>query len=309
LACEGRSLGLSAADLQLVENDARYPAGFQCFPVPGVDVLYDVSTGTAVSIDVYGLAADKEYELMRGNALAAVASWSQLNIDGHPKQISYIVIAGQGVDTSKAYLFDGTQYVQTITEDGDGVVPLWSALAGKNVTHYTVIGDHVGILGTPELKQTLDTIFGLPPMSAFLKGETGVTVLVNKHTFRPGEMMQVVVVPDTPTHEIDGKLTLAFAATFRSHDKSSELMPYGTGSSLTYKGPETSHLSSRLTAPRVAGAYVLKFEGTHRSSSTSSAVFFVNAASTVSIHSNKPERPKRHPADRKSKVSKAKRKK
>jgi hypothetical protein len=286
LACEGSSLGLSAAQLQAIENDPRYPAGFQCFPEPGIDVLYDVSSGSAVPVDVYGAAEDARYQLTHSNAQAAAASWSQLNIDGHPTSVSYTVIGGTGYTTSKAYLFNGTRFVQTITEDGDGTVPLWSALAGKFVSHYTVIGDHVGILGTPQLKQTLDQIFGLPIMSAFVQAAAGVTVTVNKHTFRPDEMMQVVIIPDTPTAEIEGRLTLAFVGSPRTRT-SPNLVPYGKGSSLTYKGPETKHFSARLTAPHVPGAYILKFEGTHLSTEASSAVFFVNAASPVSIHSGR----------------------
>jgi Lecithin:cholesterol acyltransferase len=283
LACEGPSLGLSAAQLQAIENDARYPAGFQCFPEPGIDVLYDVSSGHAVPVNVYGAAEDAKYELTHSNAQAAAASWSELNIDGHPTSVSYTVIGGTGYTTSKAYLFNGTRFVQTITEDGDGTVPLWSALAGKYASHYTVTGDHVGILGTPQLKQTLDQIFGLPIMSAFVQA-AGVTVTVNKHTFRPDEMMQVVVIPDTPTAEIEGRLTLAFVGSPRTR-ASPSLAAYGTGSTLTYKGPETTHFSTRLAAPHIPGAYILKFEGTHSSIEASSAVFFVNAASPVSIHS------------------------
>jgi len=286
LACEGSSLGLSAAQLQSIENDARYPAGFQLFPEPGIDVLYDVSSGSAVAVDVYGAAENAKYQLTHSNAQAASASWNQLNIDDHPTSVSYAVIGGTGYKTSKAYLFNDTRFVQTITEDGDGTVPLWSALAGKYVSHYTVIGDHVGILGTPQLKQTLDQIFGLPVMSAFVQEAAGVTVTVNKHTFNPDEIMQVVVVPDTPTAEIDGRLTLAFVGNARTRT-TPNLMAYGQGSSLTYKGPETTHFSTRLAAPHVPGAYVLKFEGTHSSTEASSAVFFVNAASPLSIHSGR----------------------
>jgi hypothetical protein len=286
LACEGGSLGLSAAQLQAIENDARYPAGFQVFPEPGIDVLYDVSSGSAVAVDIYGAAEDAKYQLTYSSAQAASASWSQLDIDGHPPSVSYTVIGGTGYNTSKAYLFNDTRFVQTITEDGDGTVPLWSALAGKYVSHYTVIGDHVGILRTPQLKQTLDQIFGLPIMSAFVQAGAGVTVTVNKHTFRPDEIMQVVVVPDTPTAEIDGRLTLAFVGNPRTRT-TPNLAAYGQGSSLTYKGPETTHFSTRMPAPHVPGAYILKFEGTHSSTEASSAVFFVNAASPVSIHSGR----------------------
>lgn len=284
LACEGPSLGLSAAQVQTVADDARYPAGYQLFPEPGIDVLYDVSSSPAVSVDIYGAGEDTKYNLTRSSVQAAAASWRQLNIDNHPTSVSYTVIAGTGNPTSNAYLFNGNQYVQTITVDGDGTVPLWSASAGKYVTHYSMPGDHIGILGTPQLKQTLDQVFGLPMMSAFVHATAGVTVTVNKHTFRPDEMMQVTVIPDSPTTEIDGRLTLAFVGTPRTRT-APNLLAYGKGSSLTYKGPETSHFSAKLSAPHIPGAYILKFEGTHASTQASSAVFFVNAASSVSIHS------------------------
>jgi hypothetical protein len=284
LACEGPSLGLTAAQVQTVANDARYTAGYQLFPEPGIDVLYDVSSSPAVSVDIYGAGEGAEYNLTHLSALAAAASWAQLNIDNHPAAVSYTVIAGTGNPTSSAYLFNGIQYVQTITADGDGTVPLWSASAGKYVTHYSMPGDHIGILNTPQLKQTLDQIFGLSAMSAFVHAAAGVTVTVNKHTFMPDEMMQVTVIPDSPTTEIDGRLTLAFVSAPRTRT-ASKLLSYGKGSSLTYKGPETSDFSARLNAPRAPGAYILKFEGTHASTEASSAVFFVNAASSVSIHS------------------------
>jgi hypothetical protein len=169
-------------------------------------------------------------------------------------------------------------------------------------------GDHIGILGTPQLKQTLDQIFGLPVMSAFVQAAAGVTVTVNKHTFRPDEMMHVMVIPDTPTAEIDGRLTLAFVGAPRTRT-APNLMPYGKGSPLTYKGPETAHFSAKLAAPHVPGAYMLKFEGTHASTEASSAVFFVNAVSSVSIDSaRKAQKEADKPVARRSKRKKAKKK-
>lgn len=313
LGCEGKSLGLSAADLQSIEDDPRYPAGYQCFPVPGKVVLYDVSAGTATAEDIYDPAVDKAYNLTRSNVLAAQTCWSQLDMDKHPASISYIVIGGQGYDTSSSYLFNGSSFVQTITNDGDGTVPLWSAISGNTVTHYSMMGDHVGIMGTLQLKQLLDEIFGVAvTMNVLLTKQAGITVTINKHTFLPGETMQVVVIPDTPTGEIDGKLTLTFVPKTLSSGKESPsgLAPYGTGTSLSFKGPETSHLSTKLAAPRIPGAYILKFEGTHSSTDASSAVFFVNAASTVSIHSKKVQKQtKRAPVQKSKAAAKTKAKK
>jgi nitrogen fixation protein FixH len=270
-----------------------------------------VSSGGAVPVNVYDATQDKRYQLTNSNAQAATTSWGQLNIDGHPKHVDYYFIGGTGNPTSKAYLFNGTHFVQTITEDGDGTVPLWSALAGKYINRYTVFGSHLDILGTPQLKQTLDEIFGLSTMTALLKGTAGVTVTVNKRTFKPDEIMHVLVIPDTPTSEIDGRLTLTLVpkAKFQAKTVASDLVPYGAGSSLTYKGPETSHLSTRLVAPRISGAYILRFEGSHASTDASSAIFFVNAASTGSIRLSKPEAAKEEPAVRKTRVSKKKRRK
>jgi hypothetical protein len=293
LACEGSSSGVSAADMKLLADDARYPAGYECFPAPGKDVLYDVSSGTANAVDIYSLPADNYYSLTRSNVLAAMDSYKQFDIDNHPKTTKYILIGGQGYSTSNAYLFNGSRYVQTITDDGDGIVPLWSSLVGTNVDHYTVIGDHSGIMSTPQLKQTLDKIFGLATMSsAFMKGQPGITVTVNKHTFSPDEMIEVVLIPDTPSREIDGQLRLSFAANLPTSKRKTkpELTPYGIGLQLTYKGPETSHLSARIGAPRIPGAYVLTFDGTHRVSENSGAVFFVNEPHPPStVLSTKPQ--------------------
>ncbi|WP_316395246.1 alpha/beta fold hydrolase [Bradyrhizobium sp. 33ap4] len=285
LACEGSSLGLTAAQLQLIENDPRYPAGFKCFTEPGIDTLYDVSSGSAVPVDIYSAAADTRYQLNRSNAQAATVSWAELkDIDSHPKTIEYTAIAGTGLTTSNSYLFNGPRYVETITGDGDGTVPIWSASAGKYAVHYTLQGSHVDILGTPALKQTLDKIFGIAVVSAFVQAAPGVTVNVNKKTFKPDEPMEILVIPDAPTTDINGHLKLKFVDASRVK-KAANLVPYGTGTSLTYKGPATTHFLAKLTAPHVPGAYILAFEGTHKSSEASSAVFFVNAATPVTVHS------------------------
>ena len=293
LACEGNALGLDASEWRAIANDPRYPAGFQLFPVRGHATLYDVSSGSAVPVDVYDPTEGAKYGFTQSNSEAALESWGRLDVDRHPKTVQYFLIAGTGFPdtTSSAYLFDGTRHVETICLEGDGTVPLWSALTGKYVQTYSMPGEHVRILGTLQLSQTLDQIFGLPIMSAFVKEAPAVTINVNKDTFAPNETMQVLVLPDTPANELDGKLTLSLISTSsgKRRGESPGLVPYGVGATLQYKGPETSHLSTRLVAPRIPGAYVLKFEGvTHRSTDASSAVFFVNAVSKVSIHPREP---------------------
>ncbi|CAL77543.1 hypothetical protein BRADO3773 [Bradyrhizobium sp. ORS 278] len=279
LGCEAGSLGMSRDDLRTVANDPRYPACFQCFPMPETDVLLDTSI-TPPEQDVYDPAVAGKYELTASSALAAATSWQQLDITQRPAHVTYYLIAGTGLSTSNAYLYRGTEFVENITVDGDGTVPVYSALAGSYSGKYSIPGSHVGILGTVQLSDALDEIFGLSRMRAFLMAEPGITINLHKHSFAPGESMQMLIIPDTPTTTIKGQLTVSAAPRpgARSGAAKAALVAYGAALPLDYQGPEITHIPARWTAPRQPGAYVMRFEGdTHKTSPSSSAVFFVNA--------------------------------
>ncbi|CCD90423.1 conserved hypothetical protein [Bradyrhizobium sp. ORS 375] len=280
LGCEAGSLGLSRDDLRAIANNPSYPACFQCFPTPGTDALLDTSlTPPEQEQDVYDPAVADKYGLTVSSAQAAATSWQQLNVAHRPAGVTYYLIAGTGLSTSNAYLYRGTSFVETITVDGDGTVPVFSALAGSYSGKYSMPGSHVGILGTVQLSDALDEIFGLSRMRAFLMAEPGITINLHKHSFVPGESMQLLIIPDTPTTTIKGRLTVSAAPRpgAQSGAVKAALVAYGAALPLDYQGPEITHISARWTAPRLPGAYVMRFEGdTHQTSAPSSAVFFVN---------------------------------
>ncbi|GLH75431.1 hypothetical protein SSBR45G_03390 [Bradyrhizobium sp. SSBR45G] len=280
LGCEAGSLGLSRDDLRRIANNPSYPACFQCFPIPGTEVLLDTLL-TPQEQDVYDPAVAGKYGLTASSTRAAATSWQQLDIAHRPSHVAYYLIAGTGLNTSNAYLYRGTDFVETIKVDGDGTVPVYSALAGSYSGKYSMPGDHVGILGTVQLSDALDNIFGLSRMRAFLMAEPGITINLHKHSFAPGEVMQLLIIPDTPTTTIKGRLSVS-AAPRPGLQSSSAVKPalvaYGGGVPLDYQGPEITHISAQWTAPRLPGAYVMRFEGdTHQTSAPSSAVFFVNS--------------------------------
>ncbi|MGJ4939208.1 lipase family alpha/beta hydrolase [Bradyrhizobium sp. HKCCYLS1011] len=283
LGCEDGALGLSSDDYRQIANNPLYPAGFQCFPKPGTEVLLDTSLGQRQqNQDVYDTAVDEKYQLMPSNARAAATSWHELDFKNRPDHVTYYLIAGTGYQTSNAYLYRGTTFVQTITVDGDGTVPVFSALAGSYSGKYTMPGDHVGILGTVQLADALDEIFGLSQMRTFVMAKAGITINLNKRTFAPDEIMQLLIIPDTPTTAIRGRLTVSAVPRAGAHSGAAalDLVPYGGGLPLEYQGPEIAQISARWTAPRLPGAYVMRFEGdSHQSSEQSSVVFFVNARS------------------------------
>jgi Lecithin:cholesterol acyltransferase len=307
LGCEARSLGLDADDWRTVTNDPRYPAGYQLFPVPEREVLYEVSTSPSKPVDIY--ANGDDYGLTESSLKAAQESWEKLKHGARPGSVQYVFIAGEGLDTSSAYLFNKLRYVETVPNDGDATVPLWSAKPGGPVKTYEMLGEHVGILGTVQLSQTLDQIFGLPMISAFALEAPGVTINVNKDTFAPNEMMQVLILPDAPMRNFNGHLTMSNIPISKPSD-SPEFVPHGVGTAMQYNGPEISRLSVRLTAPPNPGAYILKFEGTtHQSTEASSVMFFVSAPSKMSMKPSGPKAAKPKRAQKQSKSAKKKRKK
>jgi len=307
LGCESRSLGLEPDDWRSVANDPRYPAGFQLFPVPGRETLLDVSSSPSQPVDIY--AEGERYGLTKSSLNAAQESWKKLKIGARPVSVQYVFIAGVGIETSNAYLFDDLRYVETINVDGDGTVPLWSARPSGSIKTYVMPAEHVDILGSVQLSQTLDQIFGLPMISAFAREAPGVTINVNKDTFASNEMMQVLILPDAPTSNLNGYLTLSNIP-IPKRGEAHEILPRAVGMAVQYNGPEISRLSVRVAAPQNPGAYILKFEGaTHQSTEASSVTFFVSAPSKMSMRPSAPNAEKPRRAQKQRKGAKKKRKK
>jgi hypothetical protein len=256
-------------------NDPDLRAGFELFPAPPYrsTALFDVHAGP---IDIYDAATAAKFGLSTQNQAAAVTSWSARDFAKRPKGVQYISIGGTGHPTENAYYYDNLSFQRKETVDGDGTVPLWSASYGNVDKRYTMPGDHIGIMNTDQFRQTLFEIFGstsAPTVMAELAGKPGVSVSVHRRDLQAGESMHILLIPDHRTTQISGKLQIRKAS--RPDDAATSLTSIGADVPVSYEGPLVSSLPMTVRAPETPGAYVLSFEGTHRSTTETSAAFFV----------------------------------
>jgi hypothetical protein len=262
--------------MKLIMNDPDFPAGFELFPAPAYrsNAIFDVHTGP---LDIYDPGVAAKFTLSAQNQATALASWPKLDFSNRPKGVSYISIAGTGLQTENAYYYDNTLYRLTSSVDGDGTVPSWSASHGAVDKLYTMPGDHVGVMNTNQFRQTFYEIFNSTLAStamAELAGKPSVSVSLHKRDLKAGESVQVLLIPDHPATQISGKLQIR-RANLASDGTSMSFASIGADVPVNYEGPRVASLPVTIRAPETAGAYVLSFEGTHRSTTETSAAFFV----------------------------------
>jgi hypothetical protein len=276
LGLEG-SNGISPTDARTLCGDPNYPAAYQCFPAPGYDVLWDASGGTATPVDIYSTAGATKFGLTQSNIKAALNSWSHLHLSRPPRGVQYFLFGGQNYSTDEKFIYNGgTSWDSETDASGDGTVPVWSSLAGP-VTHYSFVGDHLGILKVYAFRQKLYEVLGATIMpTVYISDRSGVAITINKMVFAPAEMVEILIVPDFPTSEINGKLAIARA----NNVLGTEFVPYDGGISIEYKGPVVKFLPLQISAPSAPGAYKISFIGpTHASAAATGAGFAVTTKS------------------------------
>jgi hypothetical protein len=272
------STTISEADMKLIVNDGNFPAAFELFPAPPYrkSALFDVKNG---AWDIYAGNTATKFQLSHPNQLAALNCWSKVDFNKRPKAVEYISIAANGLSTENAFYFNNTTYVATTSVDGDGTVPYWSSSFGAVDRLYTLKGDHIGVMNTNAFRQTFSGIFGARmAIRPFIIDKAGVSISLNKRDLESGEPMEVLLVPDARTTALAGKLQIhKLAGT--ADGKGADLVPVGADVAVSYEGPPVESLPLLIAAPQLPGAYVLTFEGTHRSTEETSAGFFVSQPS------------------------------
>jgi hypothetical protein len=109
--------------------------------------------------------------------------------------------------------------------------------------------------------------------SVYVTDRSGVAITINKMVFAPAETIEVLLVPDFPAGEINGRLGIARA----NNMLGTEFVPYDGGLSVEYKGPVMKFLPLKISAPSVPGAYRISFTGpTHASAAATTAGFAVS---------------------------------
>ena len=168
--------------------------------------------------------------------------------------------------TDNAFYFNDVAYVATTSVDGDGTVPYWSSSFGPVDKLYTLPGDHIGVMNTNAFRQTLNEIFDarMAVMPHFTD-KPGVSISLNKRDLQSEEKMEVLLIPDARTTGLAGKLQIQKASS-AADGRNLNLTPVGADVAVNYEGPPIASLPLMIAAPQEPGAYVISFEGTHRSS-------------------------------------------
>jgi pimeloyl-ACP methyl ester carboxylesterase len=302
LGLEG-STTISPSDMKLIMNDSNFPAGFELFPAPPYrkSVLFDVNNG---AWDIYASTMATKFQLSHPNQLAALNSWSKVDLNKRPKGVEYISIAASGLSTQNAFYFNNTAHVATTSVDGDGTVPYWSSSAGPVDKLYTLKGDHIGVMNTNAFRQTFSDIFeARMAIRPYITDRPGVSISLDKRDLQSEERMEVLLIPDARTTGLVGKL-LIHKATSAADGKGVDLISVGADIAVAYEGPPIASLPLMINAPQAPGAYVLTFEGTHRSAKETSAAFFVNQDSIATPIAELPKRARKVSKPKKSKKSK-----
>ncbi len=261
-------------DMVKLLGDGRYPAGYQCMPDMGRDVLYDVRHKPPVPQDIYLPQVDDKHGLEKSN----ISSLRNLRgmLASRPSHVKYVFVAGMGQKTTAAFFFNGTTYDSTnTTKLGDGTVVVSSAQPEKMKgpdDPDPMPGDHLGIFSTGEFRKFLyKHLGGGEPPIPMVEGQPRVVVSLQKDFARPGEEISVLIIPDDAATEINGSLKLSKL----SLDTQPSLISSRTVAEFLYRGTPVTHLSSSLTAPNDPGAYMIEFEGSHRSGESGSAILVV----------------------------------
>jgi pimeloyl-ACP methyl ester carboxylesterase len=299
-----RALGLTGsttiwpADMKLILNDQNFPAGFELFPAPPYrkNALFDVNAG---AWDVYAANTAAKFQLSTQNQQAALNSWSKLDFAKRPNGVRYISIAAHGLSTANAFYFNNTAYVATASVDGDNTVPYWSSSFGPVDKLYTLKGDHIGVMNTNPFRQTVHEIFGSKmAIVPRLADKPGVSISLSNRDLQSEERMEVLLIPDAPTTGLIGKLVVRKASS-AADGRSVNLTSVGTDVAVAYEGPPIDSLPLVIAAPQAPGAYVIAFEGTHRSTNETSAAFFVSKPSIAEPTIGPPKKVKKAPKPQK----------
>lgn len=225
-------------------------------------------------LDLYDSTIDARFGLDAQNTAAAKNSFSRLSLNSRQAAVHYSFIAGSQQQTTEQINVTNNVFSIVTDQMGDGTVPLWSAAPGP-VAAFVTPGDHVGILKTYPFRKHLYELFtGAKMMAAHFTSNPVISISVSKHVYAPNETMSVVIVPDTPTHELTGTLRLS-----RSTDDAGQVVVgYGVGQAVSYHGPVMGHLTVTMPAPGDLGGYRLTFEGSHTTTDQTGAGFAVSSS-------------------------------
>jgi phospholipase A1 len=259
--------------MQEFAADPHFPAVYELLPLASRGILVDTTTGTYIRYDDPGVVS--ALGLSPPNLKSAARYQGALNPSKKPAAVKYVFVYGTGQPTDEGVNVAGLSLNNAwIWQDdqGDGTVPIWSireaaALFTPNIQSQPFPGDHLGILTTGAFRQFLYSYFGLSGPAPLVEVGPGVVVSLNKRTYRPGETVHVLLIPDEETSSLSGSLILS-----RAHSNGAKLASLGSQQEIQFRGGPARSLPSKLRAPTTPGVYRLDFGGLNASHTTSDKV-------------------------------------
>jgi hypothetical protein len=243
-------------------------------------ILFDTTANKFIRYDDPG--AINAFGLSSQNLAALTKYSAALKPDNKPGTVAYTFVYGTNQPTDELVNVAGLSLngAKPQQDDlGDGTVPSWSiveaaALFKPAIKTQSFPGDHLGILKTDAFRQFLYAYFGVPGPAPLVEEGPGLVVSLNKRTYRPGEAMNVLLIPDEEASSIAGSLLLN-----RIAPGTTKAAALGTRQEVLFKGGPLRSLTSKLVAPTTPGIYRLDFGGPGASHKTSDKVagwFVVN---------------------------------
>lgn len=204
----GANLGLSAANVQKLASDSRYPSAYQLVPPSGTSMLLGSANRHKLPtiVEPFAAAIIDQYSLNQTNVESANRFWSALNVADKPTSVNYFSFVGSSHKTLYRLDWDGRTLLQRESRDsGDGTVPTVSCL-DASIPHSFSQKKHVSIFSDRNVRTQLYKMLGaeadVKPHSA--KGEvdmmstTAMGMSTDKEEYRPQDMMEIAVSYASP---------------------------------------------------------------------------------------------------------------
>jgi hypothetical protein len=261
-------------------GDSHFPAVYELLPAASRGILFDTTSNKYIRYDDSTVIA--AFGLSQKNIAALTKYSAALDPANKPATVDYTFVYGTSQATDEFVSVAGlTLNGASPQQDdlGDGTVPSWSiveaaALFAPPIKTYAFPGSHLQVLTTDAFRQFLYTYFGVPGPAPLVVQGPGVVVSLNKRTYKPGEAMHVLLVPDEEASSISGALTLS-----RIVPGTAQAAALGTRQEIQLKGGPVRSLPSKLVAPTTPGIYRLDFGGegaSHRTNDKVAGWFVVN---------------------------------
>lgn len=261
-------------------GDPNFPAVYQLLPAANRGILFDTTANKFIRYDDPSVV--NAFGLSNPNLAALTKYSAALQPGKKPATVEYTFVCGTNQLTDEFVNVAGLSLngARAQQDDlGDGTVPSWSiveaaALFTPAIKTQSFPGDHLGVLKTDAFRQFLYAYFGVSGPAPLVEEGPGVVVSLNKRTYRPGEIMNVLLIPDEEASSISGSLMLS-----RVTPGTAKAAALGARQEVLLKGGPVRSLTSKLAAPTTPGIYRLDFGGAGASHKTSDKVagwFVVN---------------------------------